>query len=60
MGLGMVKVNENRTIRDGYHRYLEQNSSRADLTKLQEEGVEIYSQGVERYMVEVFKSAGKA
>ncbi|RAH77197.1 fructose-bisphosphate aldolase [Aspergillus japonicus CBS 114.51] len=60
MDHGMVKVNQNRNVRNGYHQYIEENAAKVELTTLQTQGVEIYSQGVERLMVEVFKSAGKA
>ena len=57
---GMVKINQNRSVRNEYHQYLAANSSVAELTRLQEEGVEHYSHGVERFMVDVFGSADKA
>lgn len=57
---GMVKINQNRSIRNEYHRYLAANSSLTELTRMQEEAVEQYSRGIERFMVEVFGSAGKA
>lgn len=60
MERGMVKVNQNRNVRNGYHKYMEENVAKVELTVLQAQGVEVYSQGVERLMVEVFKSAGKA
>lgn len=56
----MVKINQNRTIREEYHRFMSDNVSKMDLTRLQTHAVEEYSKGVERYMVEVFGSAGKA
>ncbi|KAK7219158.1 hypothetical protein V2G26_007161 [Clonostachys chloroleuca] len=60
MARGMVKVNQNRNIRDGYHKYIAKNCNKVELTTLQVEAVEEYSKGVERLMVEVFDSAGKA
>lgn len=57
---GMVKINQNRSVRNEYHQYLAANSSLTELTRLQEEGVEHYSRGIERFMVDVFGSAGKA
>lgn len=60
MNHGMAKINQNRTIREHYHNFMNDNGSRTDLTKLQEQAVEEYAKGVERYMVEVFGSAGKA
>jgi hypothetical protein len=41
-------------------KYLEGNSGKEELTVLQTRGVEIYSEEIERVMVEVFDSAGKA
>ncbi|KAF2109636.1 fructose-bisphosphate aldolase [Lophiotrema nucula] len=57
---GMVKINENRSVRNGYHDFLTANAGKIELTAMQEKGVEIYSQGIERFMIEVFRSAGKA
>ncbi|RSL62289.1 hypothetical protein CEP53_004799 [Fusarium sp. AF-6] len=59
MELGMVKVNQNRNVRDGYHKYIRENYDKTELTVLQVQGVEEYSRGVERLM-EVLGSAGKA
>ncbi|CAI0653064.1 unnamed protein product, partial [Colletotrichum noveboracense] len=60
MAKGMVKVNQNRNVRNGYHKYLEENCSKVELTTLQAQGVEEYSKGVERLMVEVLGSSGRA
>jgi fructose-bisphosphate aldolase class II len=60
MARGMVKVNQNRNVRNGYHKYIAENCNKVELTTLQVEAVEEYSKGVERLMVEVFDSAGKA
>ncbi|CAH0046594.1 unnamed protein product [Clonostachys solani] len=60
MARGMVKVNQNRNVRNGYHEYIAENCTKVELTTLQVEAVEAYSKGVERLMVEVFSSAGKA
>lgn len=60
MSLGMVKVNQNKNVRYEYHRYLEENVGKVELTKLHMEAVEAYSGGIERLMVEVLKSAGRA
>lgn len=57
---GMVKINQNRTIREHYHKFMNENVSKLELTKLQTQAVEEYAKGIERYMVEVFDSAGKA
>jgi fructose-bisphosphate aldolase class II len=57
---GMRKINQNRNVRDGYHKYIEENCSKVELTTLQTQGVEIYSKDIERLMVEVLGSAGKA
>lgn len=57
---GMVKINQNTSIRNEYHRYLAANGSLTELTRIQEEGVEHYSRDIERFMIEVFGSAGKA
>lgn len=59
MKLGMVKINQNRNVRNEYHSFIEANCGKLDLTKLQEGAVEEYSKGIERLMVEVFKSAGQ-
>ena len=56
----MVKVNQNRNVRLEYHKYVEDNFSKVELTVLQTEGVEVYSKEIERMMVEVFKSANRA
>lgn len=53
-------MNQNRNVRLGYHEYLENNCGKVELTELQVQGVEEYAKGVERMMVEVFNSAGKA
>ena len=55
---GIVKVNQNRNIRLGYHEYIEKNCGNVELTELQMQGVEEYAIGVER-MFEVFGSAGR-
>ncbi|KAE9570188.1 putative fructose-bisphosphate aldolase [Colletotrichum fructicola] len=60
MAKGMVKVNQNRNVRNGYHKYLEENCSMVELTTLQVQGVEEYAKGVERLMVEVLGSSGRA
>lgn len=60
MAKGMVKINQNRTIRDKYHKFMAENGSKTELTTLQAQAVEEYSKGVERFMIEVFQSAGKA
>lgn len=60
MGKGMRKINQNRNVRNRYMKYLEGNSGKEELTVLQTRGVEIYSEEIERVMVEVFDSAGKA
>lgn len=60
MANGMIKINENRTIRYGYHEYVEAQCKSTNLIKFQEDAVEAYSLGVLRFMVEVFGSSGKA
>jgi len=60
MGKGMRKINQNRNVRNRYMKYLGENSGKEELTVLQTRGVEIYSEEIERVMVEVFDSAGKA
>lgn len=57
---GMVKINQNRNVRLDYHRYIEENFSKVELTVLQTEGVEVYSKEIERMMMEVFGSASRA
>lgn len=56
---GMRKVNQNRNVRHGYDDFLQENAGKMDLTKLQTEGVEIYSRGIERLM-RVMGSDGKS
>jgi len=60
MQRGMIKINQNRSVREEYHKYIAENCRVVELTKLQSQGVEVYSGGVQRMMVEVFKSAGRA
>ncbi|KAH7372087.1 fructose-bisphosphate aldolase [Cadophora sp. MPI-SDFR-AT-0126] len=60
MARGMAKINQNRTVREEYMKHIAENSGKLELTALQSQGVELYSKGVERMMVEVFNSAGKA
>ncbi|KAF4994517.1 hypothetical protein FDECE_13091 [Fusarium decemcellulare] len=60
MARGMVKVNQNRNVREGYHRYIQENCSKAELTTLQTRGVDEYSKGVERFMVECRPPTWKA
>jgi fructose-bisphosphate aldolase, class II len=60
MRKGMRKINQNRNVRDGYHKYVEEYFSKVELTTLQTQGVEVYSKDIERMMVEVLGSAGKA
>ncbi|KPI35374.1 putative fructose-bisphosphate aldolase [Cyphellophora attinorum] len=60
MANGMVKINENRTIRYGYHEFIEAECKSTDLIRVQEGAVEAYCKGVQRFMVDVFGSAGKA
>ena len=60
MANGMVKINQTRTARGYYHEYVEEHCKTAELTVLQVNAVDAYAKGVERYMIEVFKSAGKA
>ncbi|KAF4508970.1 hypothetical protein G6O67_005286 [Ophiocordyceps sinensis] len=57
---GVIKINQNRNVRLGYHKYVEENCAKAELTELQTRGVEEYSKGIERMMVDVFDSAGAA
>ncbi|CAH0019837.1 unnamed protein product [Clonostachys rhizophaga] len=56
----LVEVNQNRNVRNEYHEYIAGNCTKVELTTLQVEAVEAYSKGVERLMVDVFDSAGKA
>ncbi|KAF2704012.1 fructose/tagatose bisphosphate aldolase [Pleomassaria siparia CBS 279.74] len=56
---GIRKVNLNRTVRNGYMNFLSEESGKLELTQLQERGVQIYSEEVERLMV-VLGSVGKA
>jgi fructose-bisphosphate aldolase class II len=59
MAHGVVKMNQNRNVRLGYHEYVEENCGKVELTELQSQGVEVYSKGIEE-MMHVFRSAGKA
>ncbi|KAF2007488.1 aldolase [Amniculicola lignicola CBS 123094] len=47
---GMRKVNQNRRVRLKYMDFLARGSGKLELTKLQEEGVEIYAQEIEEIM----------
>lgn len=57
---GMVKVNLNRTVRDAYTYFVAQNADKLELTALKTRGVEIYASSIERMMLDVLESAGKA
>lgn len=57
---GMRKINQNGNVRDGYHKYMEENFSKVELTTLQTQGVKVYSKDIGRFVVEVLGSAGKA
>jgi fructose-bisphosphate aldolase class II len=57
---GMRKVNHNRKVRERYMKFVEENSGKLELTELQTQGVQIYSEGIEREMRETLGSAGKA
>lgn len=56
---GIRKVNLNRTVRNKYMKFLAEESGKLELTQLQEKGVQIYSEEIERLM-RVLGSAGKA
>ena len=58
--LGVVKVNQNRSVRNKYHEFLGSYGGKGDLIALQENAVEAYAQDIERVMTEVFMSSGKA
>ena len=60
MSHGMVKINQNRTVREKYMKFLQEHAGKMELTQLHEKGVQIYSAEIERFMVEVAGSAGKA
>jgi fructose-bisphosphate aldolase, class II len=60
MQKGLTKINQNRNLRLEYMKYVEDNAGTVEMTILQEQGVEVYSQEIERMMVSVFRSAGKA
>ena len=57
---GMRKVNHNRKVRERYMKFVEENSGKLELTELQTQGVQIYSEGIEREMRETLGSARKA
>ncbi|KAK2795052.1 hypothetical protein FQN51_000568 [Onygenales sp. PD_10] len=59
MKRGMRKINQNRNVRNEYHKFLQENAGRVELTVMQSDGVEVYSQGIERLM-RVMGSDGKA
>ncbi len=56
----MIKINENRTVRKRYMKFLEEHAGKMELTDMHDRGVQIYSEEIERFMVEVAGSAGKA
>lgn len=56
----MVKINQNRTVREHYMKFIGEQASKLELTKLQEKGIQIYSEEIERFMTDVAGSAGKA
>lgn len=56
---GTAKVNLNRAVRDPYSKFVAEQAGRLELTRLKEEGVEIYAKGVER-MMDILGSTGKA
>ncbi len=60
MELGMVKINQNRSVRNKYQEFLSIYGGNGDLITLQENAVEAYSQDIDRAMTEILKSAGKA
>jgi fructose-bisphosphate aldolase, class II len=60
MQKGLTKINQNRNLRLQYMKFVEENAGTVEMTILQEQGVEVYSQEIERMMVSVFGSAGKA
>lgn len=47
---GTRKINQNRNVRHSYHKFLQENAGKIELPKLQEVGVALYSQDVERLM----------
>ena len=49
----------NRTVRDEYTQFVAGNAGKLELTLLKEQGVEIYTQSIER-MMDVLGSSGKA
>jgi fructose-bisphosphate aldolase class II len=55
---GVRKVNLNRTVRDDYTKFVAVKAGTLELTVLQEQGVEIYTNSVER-MMRVLGSAGR-
>ena len=56
---GVSKINLNRTVRDAYTKFVAEKAGTLELTVLKEQGVELYSQQIER-MMDVLGSAGKA
>ncbi len=59
IGIGVRKINMNRHVRDGYTKFVAENSGKLELTQLQIQSVEIYTRDIVRVMEEVLKSSGK-
>lgn len=57
---GMVKINMNRTVRDEYTEFIAKSAGTLELTELKTKGVEVYSRSIERVIIKVLGSAGKA
>lgn len=57
---GVLKVNLNRTVRDGYTKFVAQNAARLELTTLKAQAVEVYAKSIERVMRDVLGSANRA
>ena len=56
---GVVKVNLNRTVRDGYSTFVAENVGKIEFTRLTEQAVEVYAQDIEG-MMGVLGSVGRA
>jgi hypothetical protein len=56
--LGFTKINLNKSIRERYTEFLEEKAGRMELTKQIEQGIDVYSKEIERYM-DLFGSSGK-
>ncbi|KAH8901778.1 fructose-bisphosphate aldolase [Thozetella sp. PMI_491] len=57
---GVVKINLNRTVRDDYTKFVAENAGILELTVLKMKATEVYTQSIQRVMVDFLDSAGRA